>query len=612
MDYSSLLNSRSSEKWKRIGINRRAGIALPLFSVYSKNSIGIGEIPDLRSLIDWCRKNSISIIQLLPLNEVGYDYSPYNALSTFALDPMYLSIHKLRKAELKPFRQEIREIKKQFPKGNERVNYEIKNVKLNLLKRIFETVDHSEIKKFREFVKKNIHWLRYYSLFKILAEKNSNRSWLEWDLKYKYISSLSAEKILKNHTDDVNFIYWLQWQLYEQLVTIKRYAGHNNIFLMGDLPFLVSRNSADVWAYKNYFKLSLSSGAPPDMYFSRGQRWGMPPYDWDNIAADKYSYIRERLKYAENFFDMFRIDHFIGLFRIWTIDLKIPEEYMGLYGKFDPEEEHHWEEHGRKILNVINDSTSMLACAEDLGTVPDCSEKVLKEFGITGINVQRWEKKSKGRFEFLSPEEYRINSVSTVSTHDSSFLPSWWKCEAGTIDEYSFGQICERKDIRDQKYSYLLKNLFDENFSVKGRLLWKKEISNVYVLLEFLQMNYEHAKDFIDMYLSSYGEKDKFWRYLALPGKHDQLPSVKLMNGSLKSVNSTSSVFSIQLLIEYLYLDKNILENYNGWDYRINFPGTSDKINWSIIFPVALENLKEMSINEDIKKIISITGRAGS
>ncbi len=154
---------------------------------------------------------------------------------------------------------------------------------------------------------------------------------------------------------------------------------------MGDLPFLVSRDSADVWAYKNYFKLTLSSGAPPDMYFSMGQRWGMPPYSWDNIEAGNYSYIRERLLYAENFFDMFRIDHFIGLFRVWTIDLKTPEELKGLYGRFDPEDNYYWEEHGKKILEVINNSTTMLACAEDLGTVPDCSDKVLKEFSVTSI-----------------------------------------------------------------------------------------------------------------------------------------------------------------------------------------------------------------------------------
>ena len=161
---------------------------------------------------------------------------------------------------------------------------------------------------------------------------------------------------------------------------------------MGDIPFLVSKNSADVWAYKNYFKLDLSSGAPPDMYFSNGQRWGMPPYNWTNIAADNYAYIRHRLNYAQNFYNMFRIDHFVGLFRIWTIENKTPEEYGGMAGHFDPENENEWEHHGRTILSEMNQSTDMLPCAEDLGTVPVCSDKILKEFGVTGISVQRWEK----------------------------------------------------------------------------------------------------------------------------------------------------------------------------------------------------------------------------
>ncbi|MDQ3193683.1 MAG: 4-alpha-glucanotransferase, partial [Bacteroidota bacterium] len=511
--------------------------------------------------------------------------------------------------ELKPFRMKIQDLKKKFPKVNSRVNYEIKDAKINLLREIFATVNLTELANYQTFVEKNIHWLRYYSLFKILTGLNRNKSWQEWELKYKYISSLTAEKILTNHIREIEFIYWLQWQLYEQLTTIKKYAGRKGVFIMGDLPFLVSRDSADVWAYKNYFKLTLSSGAPPDMYFSMGQRWGMPPYNWDNIEAGNYSYIRERLFYAENFFDMFRIDHFIGLFRVWTIDLKTPEELKGLYGRFDPEDKYYWEEHGKKILEVINNSTTMLACAEDLGTVPDCSDKVLKEFGVTGINVQRWDKKWNGSFDFLSQEDYRINSVSTVSTHDSSFFPGWWKFEAGTIDEFSFKQICEKENIKDERYYQLLKNLFDASYTIKGRLLWKKEISNVYLLLDHLQMNFEQAKELTDIYLSSYGEKEKFWKYIGLPGDYEEMPTVKLINRTLEKINSTSSVFSIQLLMEYLYLDKKLLEYHSGWDFRINFPGTTGLVNWSILFPVTLEELKDIRINEDLKKIITDSKR---
>jgi 4-alpha-glucanotransferase len=428
---------------------------LPLFSVYSKNSIGIGEIPDLKLLTDWCCNTGLSIIQLLPLNEVGFDFSPYNGVSTFALEPMYISLKDLRKTDLKPFRNEIRDLKKKYVnfKDSGKLNYEIKNEKLRLLRKIFSSVDLSRIKNFEIFVNENKHWLRYYSLFRILTVMHDGKDWADWELKYAYISSLTAEKILRENEDERNFYYWMQWQLFEQLRSVKRYASKKGVLLMGDLPFLVSRNSADVWAYKNFFKLSLSSGAPPDMYFSKGQRWGMPPYNWENIELQDFVYLKQRLKYAANFYDMFRIDHFVGLFRIWTISKNESLENAGYNGKFDPEEEYYWEGHGRKILEVMNESSDMLPCAEDLGTVPECSGKVLKEFGVTGIDVMRWERNAK--YDFKPAESYRVNSNATVSTHDSSSLPAWWKYEAGTIDEFAFRKICENMNIWNEDYYYL-------------------------------------------------------------------------------------------------------------------------------------------------------------
>lgn len=602
MDQNLFNLSRASEKWKRIGVKKRAGVALPLFSVYSKNSAGIGEIPDLKLLADWCCLTGISIIQLLPLNEVGYDFSPYNGISTFALEPMYLSLNELKKTDLKPFRKAIRELKNRFPKNTGKVNYDIKKEKLKLLREIFRTVDLSGIKNFDIFVTENKQWLKYYSLFRILTRIHEGKDWADWDLKYAYISSLTVEKTLKENEEEMKFYYWIQWQLYEQLRSVKRYASKKEVLLMGDLPFLVSRNSADVWAYKNYFKLNLSSGAPPDMYFSKGQRWGMPPYNWENIESQNFVYIKERLKYASNFYDMFRIDHFVGLFRIWTIDKNEPEENAGFNGKFDPEDEYYWEGHGRKILDVMNESSDMLPCAEDLGTVPECSDKVLKEFGVTGIDVMRWEKNSS--HDFKPAESYRANSVATVSTHDSSSLPAWWKYEAGTIDEFAFRKICENLNIRDDQYNYILEKLFAG--IVNGRLSWKKEISNVYVLLQILKMNYEQAGEIISIYLSSFSEKNKYLQYIGVDENENNTfdkVSDTFIRKSLEKISETDSIFTIQLLMEYLYLNKDILKNYSDGNFRINSPGTVSGDNWSMTVPVSLEELLELKINKDIQKI---------
>ncbi|MBP9191208.1 MAG: 4-alpha-glucanotransferase [Ignavibacteria bacterium] len=610
MDQNLFNHSRTSEKWKRIGIRKRAGVALPLFSVYSKNSIGIGEIPDLKLLTDWCCNTGLSIIQLLPLNEVGFDFSPYNGVSTFALEPMYISLKDLRKTDLKPFRNEIRDLKKKYVnfKDSGKLNYEIKNEKLRLLRKIFSSVDLSRIKNFEIFVNENKHWLRYYSLFRILTVMHDGKDWADWELKYAYISSLTAEKILRENEDERNFYYWMQWQLFEQLRSVKRYASKKGVLLMGDLPFLVSRNSADVWAYKNFFKLSLSSGAPPDMYFSKGQRWGMPPYNWENIELQDFVYLKQRLKYAANFYDMFRIDHFVGLFRIWTISKNESLENAGYNGKFDPEEEYYWEGHGRKILEVMNESSDMLPCAEDLGTVPECSGKVLKEFGVTGIDVMRWERNAK--YDFKPAESYRVNSNATVSTHDSSSLPAWWKYEAGTIDEFAFRKICENMNIWNEDYYYLSEKLFIGNKN--GRLSWKKEISNVYVLLETLKMDYDRAAEIINIYLSSFSEKNKFLKYIG-EGDTENISGedvpVSFIRDTLEKISSTDSIFSIQLLMEYLYLDNDILKNFSGEGFRINSPGTVSGDNWSMVIPVSMEELGEMKINKLIKELNFKSGR---
>lgn len=613
MNYQSLLNSRTRAKWEQIGIRKRSGVALPLFSIYSKKSIGSGEIPDLRKVIDWCGQTGMSIIQLLPLNELGDDFAPYNSISTFAIEPMYLSLNILRKVDLKPFRKEIRKIKKEFPTGLKNVNYGIKNAKIEILRKIFASVNLEDLDKFKIFKEENYHWLKYYCVFKILKSLNQNKDWNEWELKHKYIAPFTTEKILKNYENEVNFYCWVQWQLFEQLKAIKKYAKRKNVFLMGDIPFLVSRNSADVWAYKNYFKLHLSSGAPPDMYFSTGQRWGMPPYNWDNIIADNYGYLKQKLKYAGNFYDMFRIDHFVGLFRVWTIDLKTPLESGGMDGSYDPDDKRLWEQHGNSILEVMNSSSEMLPCAEDLGTVPECSGKVLEEFGVTGMNVMRWEKifgnEINNKFKFIDSRDYRINSVATVSTHDSSSLPAWWENEAGTIDESLFRQTCEKFAVNEENYLKLKNTLFVINQSNCGRLLWKEEIANENILLNILGLNYETGYEFLQMYNSSFNEKKKFSDYLGMNEKLKSEATTDLIKSSLYKISKASSVFSIQLIMEYLYLDENILRSFKDWNYRINFPGIVSGSNWSIALPVSLEEINELEINETIKNINYETGR---
>jgi len=605
INYDWLLKTRTGEKWNKLGVQRRAGVCVPLFSVYSDKSMGTGEIPDIRLLIDWCRLAGLSVLQLLPLNELGYDFSPYNSISTFALEPMYLSLSKLVDVELKPFSKAISDLSAKYSPGGDRINPEVKNAKIEMLRKIFYDASRNSLS-FLKFKETNMHWLRYYALFRVIADINKGKEWMEWDVMDKYLSPSRIQKITETRSDELEFCYWIQWQLFEQLSDVSAYAKKKGVVIMGDLPFLVSRNSADVWAYKNYFKLHLSSGAPPDMYFAKGQKWGMPPYDWGNIRADHYSYIRSRLKYAENFYDMYRIDHFVGLFRLWTVNAVATLNDESVDGQFDPPHEQLWSEHGREIISIMNECTSMLPCAEDLGTVPDCSDPTLRDFGITGMNVQRWEKKWAGFSTFLPAEDYRENSNAVISTHDSSSFPDWFEREAGTVDKAAFTAICESKGLSSARIEKLTAELFETHNDKENMLRWKPEISNVYVLLEKFNADYSEIQDVINLYLSSYNERKVFLKYLG-HNSNTLSTSPSLVRKNIAKIFETDSIFSIQLLMEYLFLDKKILNKHKY--YRINSPGTISGNNWSSVIPCSLNELIKSEINMQVKKIVEESKR---
>jgi 4-alpha-glucanotransferase len=599
LDYNFLLDTKTSAQWQKTGTKKRSGVAVPLFSIYSEKSTGIGEFRDLKKLIDWCTRTGFSIIQLLPLNDTGYDYAPYNAVSSFALDPMYLTLSKLKNVNINKYREKTEKLKSEFPVTSERVNYGIKDAKLKLLKEIYLSLPQKKNRDFEKYVFENKYWINDYALYKAIKEISGGKEWEDWSEGFKNKKNEVLKEFEEKYIDKINFFFWVQWQAYEQFRKVKDYAKKRGIKIMGDIPLLVSRDSAEVWANQGYFNLDLSSGAPPDMYFAKGQRWGMPPYNLDVIGEDKYKYFGKRLVYAENFYDMFRIDHFVGLLRIWTIKLTEPEENAGLNGKFDPENEPFWESNARKILDVLVNSSAMLPCAEDLGTVPDASYKILLEYGIPGIDIQRWKKYWGGDYEFIKPEDFRANSISSVSTHDSSFFPGWWKFEAGSIDEMLFLRLCENLNIPEENY----KKLFVDNKNNHGRLIWKDDVRSVEYLLNTLGRSWDEIFEIVNLYLESSGEKNKYLKYLYGENPDTGEINSALIRKNLEKINESKSIFSIQQIFEFLYLDENYLEKNAEWNYRINTPGLISESNWSLKMPFSLEDLKSSEINTTIKEI---------
>lgn len=601
-NYQEFLKTPARAHWAGLGLGRRGGVAVPLFSIYSARSTGIGEIPDLELLADWCAVTGLSILQLLPMNDVGFDFRPYDAQSSFALEPMYLSLEKLSGAGVGGHAGELSRLKKQFPAGKPWIDYGIKRGKLDLLWKIFRTGSFAASRPagLAVFRQKNSFWLEDYALYKVLKEKFGQQAWWDWPQEFKDREQRALEKVKQSERAKIEFQGWLQYQLFLQWEAVKKTANQKGILFMGDLPFLVSRDSADVWSHPQYFKLDFASGAPPDLCFAKGQRWGMPPYDWERLKADGDSYWKEKICYAGNFYDLFRIDHFVGLFRLWTVSRTEPLENLGRNGRFDPPDERVWEERGRRILSMILGASRMLPCAEDLGTVPECSYRTLWEFGVPGTDVQRWSRDWGNTYDFSPPGAYRKNSIATIATHDMSGLRGWIEHEMGTLEEELFDRQCGSLGLEAGE---LKEKLFDSNRF--GRLGWRREVDSVEKLLALLGLGLERAKPFVEWYRGSFDERDQFLTALGLKGEKADL--FKVAQKAVEKVNETASIFSILLLQDWLAPDPDI--PYDPWNFRINFPGPQRESNWRAVLPISLEELKKWRMNDWVRETLQATDR---
>jgi len=598
---------------------KRAGVLIPLFSVYSKNSFGVGDLGDLKKAIDWVAQTGNSIIQLLPMNDMAGLFCPYDALSAFALDPLYISLTDLVLPKDRSIKRQIETLRKQLILNKKYVDYSVKNEKLRILREIFSLDSAADSDNFSRFRSDNVYWLLDYALFKTLKLKFADSPWYDWPVEFRMRDPYALEEFRKAHIQEVRFQKWIQWQLFEQFKQVREYAAKKKVFLNGDLPILVSRDSSDVWSHAEFFKLEFAAGAPPDMYAARGQRWGMPTYNWEKIADDGYKYLKEKLKFSENFYDIIRIDHVVGLFRIWSIPYNEPLENKGLNGFFDPRNEAGWKLHGRKILEVMLESSKLFLCAEDLGVIPKVCTEALQELKIPGNDVQRWAKDWEVKHDFLKPQGYRKLSVTMLSTHDTTNWPAWWTNEAGTVDEDLFRRKCVEAGI---DFERIRLELFDLLRSKHGRLRWKEEIDSVEKLMKGLSPSLDSARDSLrsqgtvpeeklhilkGLYQDTFGEKEKLWRQLGLSGSMREQCDREIFRAALKLNLQASSLFCINTLVDLLYLGD--LWEGDAYQYRTNTPGTVGGHNWSLKIPLSLEELMKHPVTKQIRKLFAESGR---
>ena len=468
-----LLGTAAGPQWNLIGCNPHRGIVVPLFALHSESSGGIGEYTDLPKIFLWCRGLGFDTIQLLPLNDTGLETSPYSALTANALNPIHLGLMQLPLAmqdyTLKSIWEDLRTFNR-----TQRISYpDIQQRKELFLRRYHDHYGQviQALPSYQRFVELNERWLHPFAAFKALKISTQWKNWSDW-----------TESEIDNISDtEIDYHIFVQYLCFDQLQTVKKEANQHGIFLQGDIPILINFESADVWNQRELFITDIVAGAPPDMYAAEGQKWGFPIYNWDALAAQNYAWWINRLRIAELFYDIYRIDHIVGFFRIWGIPISAPSKQ----GYFIPTDQNKLIPLGNQLMQMMLKNCSMLPIGEDLGTVPPEVRECLKSLGICGTKVMRWERHWHGDGSYIDPKEYPTESMTTVSTHDSETLTLWWMNQTDEARRFAISQgwDYQPKITQDQRSSILSAsnhsgslfhiNLLQEYLAMIPELVWE-------------------------------------------------------------------------------------------------------------------------------------------
>ncbi len=322
-----------SEHWKG------AGTAIPVFAIRTEDDFGVGDFMSIKKMVDWCHLTNQKVLQLLPVNDTTKDGSwidsyPYNANSTFALHPLYIRIQDTGELSNPDVRERFAALKLELNSLPE-VDYErTYAAKMEYLRIVFDEKKQSILAQpeYKMFVEVNRSWLEAYAAFCIMRDIHGTPDMSAWG-KYSIYSDSKAQEICKQHSDDADFICFVQYHLDRQLRSARDYAHANGVILKGDIPIGISRYSVDAWQNPRLYNMDCQAGAPPDDFSIQGQNWGFPTYNWDEMARDGFAWWKSRFRKMSEYFDAYRIDHVLGFFRIWQIPI---DAVHGLLGYFNP------------------------------------------------------------------------------------------------------------------------------------------------------------------------------------------------------------------------------------------------------------------------------------
>jgi 4-alpha-glucanotransferase len=319
-----------------------AGVSIPVFSLRSRDSMGVGEFTDLEELVDWAVKCRLKLIQLLPVYDTSANHNwmdsyPYAAISAFALHPIYLNLEKCAGKKNAGLIKPLNKKKKELNALPELDYAQVMKIKLLTIKELYE-LQKEEFEKeagYLEFFEQNKPWLVPYAAFCYLRDKHGTPDFSKWTIHNQY-----DEKAIQNyvspgkpHYDSIALQYFIQYHLHIQLRDAVDYAHEQGIVVKGDIPIGIGRYSCDAWENPKLYHMDLQAGAPPDDFAVKGQNWSFPTYNWEEMAKDGFTWWKLRFGQMQKYFDGFRIDHILGFFRIWSIPMDVVE---GILGHFAP------------------------------------------------------------------------------------------------------------------------------------------------------------------------------------------------------------------------------------------------------------------------------------
>ncbi len=571
-------------------MNRRlAGVLFPIFSIRGENDLGIGDVKGLHDLVGFASETGLGFIQLLPINETGPDNSPYNAISSVAIEPMTLDCtpETLQDLAREDFEEVIRDFDLESLNAGP-VQYDrVRNLKHALLRRSYDrfcisVLNHVDTRaaSFESFCKEEAGWLNDYCLFRLLMDREGgSQVWQRWQEEYqdrnRALASIVEEaKSRPEEIDrDLRYYAYVQWIAFEQWSDVTAYASSKGVSLMGDIPFGVSLYSVDVWADLSIFDLEWYGGAPPEQLFKDdefvqkwGQNWGIPLYRWDELRKRDFSWWRQRIIKTTKIFGMFRVDHALGFYRIYSFPWNpvynaefLPLTYEeaaarcgGRLPGFRPRPDHSEEskeanrDEGEAYFRMILDAAGKAeVIAEDLGTVPDYVRPSLETLGIAGMKVPQWEF-SEGRVS--SGLHYPSLSFATYASHDHAPVRAQWEEQLGRM----------------------------RNAEADSHEYWE-------------------ARNFLTTLCTFAG--------IELPGNEPPEYSPEVWALLLRELCLSRSD-RIAVMINDLILDTE----------RINVPGVMDGTNWSYRTPMTAKDLTVgkdyWALREMLKNILNETGRS--